>query len=195
MPRLIDHAARDQEIGEAALRVLARDGLAAVSVRRVAEEAGLATASLRRAFPTQDALREWCFIVIRDRVAARISGLAGAGPEFVLDLLAQLLPLDEERRVELVAQLQLATLSLTEPQLRAASADLTRGVRAVCGAAVDELARAGHVRHGADRELAVDGLHAMLDGLAIQALFDPVIYTPEVTTSRLRRLLATVTEK
>ncbi|MDF2920421.1 MAG: TetR family transcriptional regulator, partial [Microbacterium sp.] len=48
MPRLIDHDHRNDEIAAAAFRVLARDGVAALSVRRVADEAGIATASLRR---------------------------------------------------------------------------------------------------------------------------------------------------
>ncbi|KJL30470.1 TetR/AcrR family transcriptional regulator [Microbacterium oxydans] len=189
MPRLIDHDSRARQIGEAVLRVLVAEGLSSLSVRKVADEAGIATASLRRAFPTQDALQAWCFTFVRDRVAARIGGLSGEGRGFVLSLLEQLLPLDDDRRAELVAQLQLATLAITQPHLRSASAALTSDVRAVCRAAIDELVRTGELRDGAaaDLDVTTDALHATLDGIALQALLDPATFTADVTAARLAR--------
>jgi AcrR family transcriptional regulator len=193
MPRLIDHDARARQIGEAVLRVLVAEGLSSLSVRKVADEAGIGTASLRRAFPTQDALQAWCFTFVRERVAARIGALPGAGRGFVLSLLEQLLPLDDDRRAELVAQLQLATLAITQPHLREASAGLARDVRSVCSAAIEELVRAGELSDSLDLDAATDSLHATLDGIALQALLDPVTFTPQVTADRLARSVDALT--
>ena len=98
MPRLIDHDDRNDEIGAAAFRVLVRDGIAGLSVRKVAEEAEIATASLRRAFPTQDALRRFCFDRIHQSVAARLRAVTGDGREKAMQWMRELLPLDDTRR-------------------------------------------------------------------------------------------------
>ena len=118
MPRLIDHDDRNDEIGAAAFRVLVRDGIAGLSVRKVAEEAEIATASLRRAFPTQDALRRFCFDRIHQSVAARLRAVTGDGREKAMQWMRELLPLDDTRRTELVVQLQLSRLALTDESLR-----------------------------------------------------------------------------
>ncbi|MDF2580637.1 MAG: TetR family transcriptional regulator, partial [Microbacterium sp.] len=94
MPRLIDHNDRNDEIAAAAFRVLARDGVAALSVRRVADEAGIATASLRRAFPTQDELRRFCFERLQQDVATRLLAVTGHGRERAMQAMRELLPLD-----------------------------------------------------------------------------------------------------
>lgn len=171
MPRLIDHAQRDREIGDAALIVLAREGLAGLSVRKVADEAGIATASLRRAFPTQEALRQFCLDRIRADVGARIAALTGEGRPLVLALLCELLPLDETRRVELTAQLQLGSLSLTDASLAGNVRELHDGVRSVCSAALAELGRRSLLRQGLALELEASRLHGLLDGLALHLLW------------------------
>jgi AcrR family transcriptional regulator len=173
MPRLIDHDERNDLIARAAIRVLTRDGLAALSVRNLAAEAGIATASLRRAFPTQDALRQFCFDQIRDAVAARIAALSGEGTPLVLALLLELLPLDETRRAEFVAQLQLGSLALTDATLQPSVISLSQDVHRACTAAVAELARCDALAAGSDAALEAERLHALLDGLALQLLWEP----------------------
>lgn len=171
MPKLIDHAQRDREIGDAAMRVLARDGLASLSVRKVAEEAGLATASLRRSFPTQASLRTFCLDGIQAAVGARIRALTGDGLPRVLGMLEELLPLDAARRAELVVQLQLGSLALTDEDLQGAVRQLGDGVRSVCGAALGELVRTGYLPPSIDLDVETERLHAVLDGLALHLLW------------------------
>ncbi|MDF2994259.1 MAG: TetR family transcriptional regulator [Microbacterium sp.] len=171
MPRLIDHDDRNDQIAAAAFRVLARDGLVGLSVRRVAEEADIATASLRRAFPTQDALRVFCFDRIQQAVATRLRAVAGEGKERALQWMRELLPLDDVRHTELVVQLQLSRLALTEESMRQSAEDLHDGVRRVCSAALLQLSEAGLLRPGLDMDLETARLHALLDGLALHLLW------------------------
>ena len=171
MPRRIDAEARTAEIAEASLRVLERDGLPGLSVRGVAAEAGIAAASLRRAFATQHALREYCLQLIEDRVTARIAALELTGRALVDGLLLQLLPLDKERRLELVAQVQLGVLSLTDSALRPAAMRLSEGVEHACHAAVNILIEAGLFYKGRDTEYEVQRLRALLDGIAMHGLW------------------------
>lgn len=171
MPRRIDTEARAAEIASAALRVLERDGLAGLSVRGVAAEAGIAVASLRRAFPTQHSLREYCLELIEERATARITSLDLAGRALTDALLAQLLPLDDERRLELVAQVQLGVLSLTDTDLRPAAVRLNTAVSRACRTAIDSLASAGQLDSGRDLDYEAQRLRALLDGIAMQGLW------------------------
>ncbi|WP_458107805.1 TetR family transcriptional regulator C-terminal domain-containing protein [Arthrobacter sp. R3-55] len=171
MPRRIDAEARTAEIAEASLRVLERDGLAGLSVRGVAAEAGIAAASLRRSFATQHALREYCLQLIEDRVTARISALELTGRALVDGLLLQLLPLDKERRLELVAQVQLGVLSLTDNRLRPPAIRLSEGVDRACHAAVQILIEAGLFNKQRDPVYEAQRLRALLDGIAMRGLW------------------------
>jgi AcrR family transcriptional regulator len=186
MPRLIDHAERERAIATAALAVLRRDGLAHLSVRAVAAEAGLAVASLRHSFPTQNALRRHCLQLIRQRAAERLRRVAGEEPEAATAMLEQLLPLDEERRLELSAQLQLTALALTDDSLREESAQLNQDVRRVCAAVVDRLSRTVGLAPALTAAQATVTLHALLDGLALHAIVDPEESPADLTRQRLR---------
>ncbi|WP_345710793.1 TetR/AcrR family transcriptional regulator [Kineococcus glutinatus] len=169
MPRLIDHAAREVEVAEAAWRVVVRDGVRALSVRTVAAEAGLATASLRRAFPTQQALLAFSLELVARRVRQRIAALPPATSvrEAASALLAQLLPLDGERRTEMEVFLLIGSLAHTDPQLRhvhrAAHAELGTACRRV----VEGLVGAGWARGDLDTGFEARRLHALVDGLAL----------------------------
>ncbi len=191
MPRLIDADARAAEIAAASLRVLERDGLAGLSVRGVAEEAGIAAASLRRAFPSQHALREHCLALIEQRATARIMALAGrlTGRPLAEGMLLQLLPLDRERRTELVAQLQLGVLALTDPTLRDSAIRLDDAVGGACRTAVAILDDAGLLGAGRDPDAEAQRLHALLDGIAVQGIWAADSGGPERSTAMLARHL------
>ncbi|WIE76943.1 TetR family transcriptional regulator C-terminal domain-containing protein [Curtobacterium sp. MCSS17_007] len=202
MPRLIDHDERDREIGEAAWRVLSRDGLAALSVRNVAEEAGIATASLRRAFPTQDALRVACLRRVFEHVQRRLDALhAARGPgddpvEFVVRCLRELLPLDLERRTEAEVWVTLGSLALTDDAVRAAYDDAHALLSDAC-AALLSLARTTAVtddRVGSGTATDAARLHALVDGLALHLVHAPAdadtAWAVDVLTTEVRRLAA-----
>ena len=173
MPRLIDHDVRNREIAAASLRVLERDGLGALSVRGVADEAGIAAASLRRAFPTQHALREYCLELIEQRVSARIAALRqqSEGRVLVEAVFAQLLPLDEQRRGEVVAQIHLGVLALTDPRLRPSAMRLNDAVGTACRSCIAVLGDTGALGAGRDPDDEADRLHALLDGVALHAVW------------------------
>lgn len=172
MPRLIDHDARNDEIAAAAFRVLEREGLTGLSVRKVADEAGIATASLRRAFATQDALRQFCFERIRHAVTTRLRAVTGDARERALQLMKELLPLDDVRRTELTVQLQLSRMAATDDTMRGNARDLHDGVRRVCAAALTDMSVAGLLATDIDLDLEIARLHALLDGLALHLLWN-----------------------
>lgn len=169
VPKLIDHQRRATDLTEAAWRVLVRGGVRAVSVRSVAAEAGLATASLRRAFPTQASLLAACLGLVRDRVTARVRALPrDRGPlEWSVGALAETLPLDQRRRLEMEVYLTLGTAALTDQRLAAAYRQVSGDLLHLCDRVIDTLL-ANHPPERRHREAA--HLYALVDGLALHTL-------------------------
>jgi AcrR family transcriptional regulator len=56
MPKVVDHTERRSELAQAALRVIARDGLESATTRAVAEESGWSTGVLKHYFDNKDQL-------------------------------------------------------------------------------------------------------------------------------------------
>lgn len=90
------------------MRVVATDGLHAVSLRHVAREAGVSTGMVQHYFRTKDEMMTFALRVVRENVEARLAAQVGsdgqdgsASPrDAVRGLLIEMLPLDETRRRE-----------------------------------------------------------------------------------------------
>ncbi|WIB26862.1 TetR/AcrR family transcriptional regulator [Curtobacterium sp. MCSS17_015] len=164
MSRSIDLEERRRTVSEAACRVLARDGLGALSVRNVAAEAGLPPSTVRYAFPTQASVREHAISLVFARTRERIDAIPDdlASGDRVRAVLVELLPLDEERVIELDVYLALGNAALTDPGLRPALDRVVAEMRQWCEMVLDLLGVPE-----ADREYEARRLHALVDGLAM----------------------------
>jgi AcrR family transcriptional regulator len=164
MSRSIDLEERRRTVSAAACQVLARDGLGALSVRNVAAEAGLPPSTVRYAFPTQASVREHAIASVFDRIRERIDAIPGDLPtrEWVRRVLVELLPLDQERVVELDVYLALGNAALTDTELRPTLDRVVDDVRRWCERVLEALGVPE-----VDREYEACRLHALLDGLAM----------------------------
>ena len=157
MPKTVNVAERDRIVSEAAWRVMVRDGLTALSVRNVAAEAGLPPSSLRYTFPTQASVRDSAVALLVERMAERVARHR-VGTDGARAILLELLPLDDERRVEMEVSLALGAMAMTDRALWQAHQRTHLAVREACARALEIL--------GVDqREVA--GTHALIDGLAL----------------------------
>ncbi|WP_166844039.1 TetR/AcrR family transcriptional regulator [Isoptericola sp. BMS4] len=179
MPQRLDRDERRRQVSEAAWRVLVRDGLGALSVRNVAAEAGLPQSSLRYTFPTVASVRERAVALVLERLRERVDAVPGTGEEWARGVLAELLPLDAERRTEMEVYLALGTAAMTDPTLRQAHRAAQDAVRDVCARALAALT-------GAPSDPAtVSEVHALVDGLALHV----VRQDPDADASWAREVL------
>ena len=180
MPKLVDLAERDRIVSEAAWRVLVRDGLTELSVRKVAAEAELSPSSLRHAFPTQASVRDHAVALLLERLSQRVAGVDDAHA-----MLLELLPLDEERRIEMEVSLSFGTMAMTDDALNRSHKQIHLAVRDVCARALDLLAI---------KPAELDGLHAYIDGLALHLVrqdpHDDTQWALTALTTQLERLRA-----
>ncbi|MFI0943149.1 TetR/AcrR family transcriptional regulator [Streptomyces sp. NPDC021020] len=190
MPKVVDHDERRAELAAALWRVALREGFDAVSVRSVARESGWSAGALRHYFADRTAMVlfavDHAVAAVRERIAAANAASGALSPEFVQAHLEQLLPLDDERRLESEAWFALVVLAHRDPAAAERRAEVDDLIRDSVESAVAALAELG--RLGAGRTPATEGarLHALLDGLVLQLLAAP----PRLTAARARALLA-----
>ncbi|MFE6859415.1 TetR/AcrR family transcriptional regulator [Nocardia sp. NPDC057668] len=172
MPKLIDHAQRQQEIAEAVWRVIQRDGVSAVSVRDVAAEAGISAGSLRHVFASKAELLAYSMRLVQKRVRERAEAHAAITDpwERALAVIAEFLPLDANRRCEIDVNLALVAESPAHPLLKDIALDAYRELRAGCVTVLTRLADCGLIRPALDLDAEATRLHALIDGVALHAL-------------------------
>ncbi|MEV0644788.1 TetR family transcriptional regulator C-terminal domain-containing protein [Phytomonospora sp. NPDC050363] len=176
MPRIVDHHQRRALIARAFQRLLAAEGLGGVSFSRVAAEAGVSIGLIQHYFAGRDALLRFAYEDavgrMSERVRARVrNGEAAGAPtaEVLLDSLAELLPLDEERMIEYRVRQGLQIEASHETGLaqvaRRSGAELLGYVTAM----VDNGVERGEVAAGVDAPLASRMILATVQGVADQA--------------------------
>lgn len=218
MPKIVDHDARRAELAQALWRVVARSGLDSASVRVVAAESGWSVGAVRYYFSTQAELARFAMEAMARSVTGRIVALyadesghrrSSADPTDLepadladpaarraraLETLAQLLPLDEDRRVEVLVWLEFVARARFDPSLDEPRSLAWEGSRhltrlALADAAGLELPRLdGSTLPPAAEEASLD-LHLTVDGLAVQATTYPEQWPPEQQLAALERSL------
>ncbi|MDF5758307.1 TetR/AcrR family transcriptional regulator [Spongiactinospora sp. TRM90649] len=176
MPKIVDHDQRRAELADAALDVIARDGIRAVTLRTVAEAAGWSTGVLNHYFKSHNDL-----LVGALRRAAEIQGrmfrqlrndLSTDPMQRLRQLVESVLPLDARRvamtRIFLVFYAEAAA----SPEAREEVADYLHNWRRVLERVITEAQEAGQLPAHLDPAALAVELVALSDGLAVHAILD-----------------------
>ena len=174
--------------------LVAEEGVAGVSVRKVAARAGVSIGMVQHHHPTKRAMLAAASEAVSRSFAARAeAAVEGLPPrEALRELCRQLLPLDAARAAEGRVWLAFVAAAVVDDDLAARHTegwqeveDLLAGLVARCrrgdGAAVD----------AADRASA-GGLLATLDGLAVGGVAEPGRLPPERLEALLDAALASI---
>jgi len=184
MPRTTSHHERREHIAEAAWRVIEREGIAKLNLREIAREGGYTTGVLSHYFRDKQELLAYALGLVVDRQAERVLRVAQVDLRAAL---AELLPLDAERRRECVIWLALTTASLQQPDL---AAELQRRCAQARTAISSALGNALAASSDEDIDDLADELQALIDGITVNALGQPERYPPERQLAVLARALA-----
>ena len=104
----------------ATLRVIARDGLEKTTIRAIAKEAGCSAGSLAHYFSDKEDILRQALELADERIAKRMADIISESePNFALrEVLAQVLPIDDNRAVELTLDVNFWGKALIHPELR-----------------------------------------------------------------------------
>jgi TetR/AcrR family transcriptional regulator, transcriptional repressor of bet genes len=191
VPKVVDHEQRREELAAAVWRLASRDGLDAVTIRSVSAEAGWSTGALHHYFSDKEELLLFAFKTVADRVGRRVATARAesAGPlELARALLAIGLPLDEERRDETRLWFAFLGLALTRPPLARAQRLAYEAWRRIVADALRDAREQGEIDEDVDVEREAAALVALVDGLAVQASFDPECLDVDLVDERLAEL-------
>ncbi|MCP2261605.1 transcriptional regulator, TetR family [Streptoalloteichus tenebrarius] len=155
MPRTVDHAERRAQIAEGLVRVAAREGLHAVTMRSVAAESGVSLRLVQYYFQSKAELVHGALRHLErqseERWSARLARLPRpvSARRFVESFLSEALPTDERGRAFHLVWTSYAVLAMTDPDL--AEQPFVEGPRRLERQLADVLRQAQ-----ADGELAED---------------------------------------
>lgn len=200
VPKLVDHDARRREVAHAVWRVVRREGLDRASVRAVAEEAGLSAGSMRHYFDGQADLQRAAMEALTARVAARLAALdpGGTPADVARRIVAELLPLDDERQAEAEVWFAFVARARTDETFRRLADASYDGLRAVVRQVV-ALAQGVGLEKAPDAappevdEVEVERLFALLDGLVLHAVQRPGLVSADALLAVVDRHLAGLT--
>jgi AcrR family transcriptional regulator len=186
---------RRDALAEAVLRIGMTRGLDRVSVREVAHEADCSIGTVQHYFRTKDEMLVFAFrrVVARTMERALAVDQSKGVRHALADILAQLLPLDEERRAETTVHLAFATRAAVEPALAEVQSETLESVRSQLTELL--LAAGRDAGRRADRRRArrdAVRLLALVDGLALHAVSAPGQLTPADLRAALEQTLSSV---
>ncbi|MGA5689859.1 TetR/AcrR family transcriptional regulator [Cytobacillus pseudoceanisediminis] len=197
MPKKVNHEEQKHILAKAAWRVIKKEGIEGASVRKVAEEAGLSAGSLRHYFSNQNELLEYSMNLVSERVKTRIQNAAFTDNHFenMILVMGELLPLDEERRLEMEVWIAFNIKALVDPQLSELSSrvyeEMKTGIRKI----IEGLVILGLSGTEMKIEEEAGRLHALIDGLALHAVMKPDQFNEEKMKAILRNHLLSLLEK
>lgn len=181
VPKKVDHHQRRTLIADALMRVAAERGIEAVSLRHVAAEAGVTSGMVQHYFGSKDEMMTFAMDVVKENVSARLAADdPGEGTSFV-DLVramfVQLLPLDEERRMEGRVALAFFAYAAGHPEVGSSIRADNAVLRGLVGERIRAAQAADRVRTDLDPDHLATALMALVEGLGIQSLSGD--YSPE----------------
>ncbi|WP_297006117.1 TetR/AcrR family transcriptional regulator [uncultured Corynebacterium sp.] len=186
MPKSVDHDLRRHEIIGSVWRLIADEGIDAVTTRRIADVTGYSNGLLRYYFPGKDSVitEAYRYVVEATDIRAALStterGLTG-----LRTLALEILPLDDVRRAEARVALAFWQRALTHADEADLFARSFSSWRDFFTARLSEAVADGEIAADTDTVAATDELQNLLMGAQITAAFG----TPEGDTRRLVVLL------
>ena len=186
----VDLTPRQSELADSALRIVARDGMEALSFRAVAAEAGCSLGSVQKAFPSKQRMLSAAFLRLRQTAAPLPPGEPGRPQlkDWLVALLLGILPLDQARRDAQRQGDAFAQRAETDPDIATAITESDSQVRGLLASLVARARSEGEVPEGVDPDVTAWAVLALAQGLAAQLSSEP-----QLESEISKRLDATIT--
>lgn len=183
MPKVVDHEQRRRELVAATWAVVAAEGIEAATVRRIAEEAGCTTGRITHYFADKEEVLVAALRQVHRAAGKRMLAAIGerSGLEALRAVLAEALPLDQERVLEWRVWLAFWGSAATSTSLQAEQHQRYREWRGL----LKRVLATARLSAGIDLDRLVDQIVALVDGFGLQGVLDPQDPRPEQLASRL----------
>jgi len=197
MPKIVDHDEKRKQIAEAAWNIIRKEGVEKASIRRVAAEAGMSSGALRHYFSTQDEMLLFImnYYLEEGKKRSQNKEWSENPVQAVEEVLLELVPIDEEKKIETSVWWILALRSVTSDTIKDKKDEMTDGTYELANSMIEILALKGVLSDSMNAELEKSRLTALIEGLSIHALLRPDVYSPEKVKEVIRYHLETLCNK
>ncbi|MCG8587805.1 MAG: TetR/AcrR family transcriptional regulator [Proteobacteria bacterium] len=194
MPKIVDHDSRRSTLAEAAGRIIAREGLACTSVRKIGHEAGVSPSLVTHYFGDRDQVLLHAYRQSNRRAARRFAErIAEVGGMRGLALaLEESLPLSAETEVEW--RIRLAFWGHPDESSLPADEQLesNHAFLETVAASLREAQESGALRTDLSPEAVAAQLASLLIGVSVGHLVNPNVFSEERARAVLRDYLGTL---
>lgn len=175
MPKIIDHEKRKIHIAEATWKVISEEGIEHVTVRKTADTAGLSVGALRHYFSTQSELLAFSMELVSNRVKDRAEAkhYEGSPVDIMKEVLGELIPLDNEKRLEMEVWLAFSAKMLVDEKLKSLGENVYEDMREGMMNVLQSMDSLGVLEEDVDLEIEAYRLHTLVDGIAMHHLMYP----------------------
>ena len=197
MPRIVNHEKKRKSIAEAAWSIIKKEGIEKASIRRVAIEAGMSAGALRHYFSTKDEMLLFImdYYLEEGKKRSQSKSWSDNPLQAVAEVLLELIPIDEEKKIETSVWWILALQSLTSDTLKEKKDEMTNGTYELANSMIEILVLKGILSDSTNVKLEKSRLAALIDGLSIHALLRPDVYSPEKVKEVIRYHLETLCDE
>ena len=169
-------AERTDELAAAALRIVTRDGLPAVTFRAVAAESGWSLGAVQKTFRSKRELiaatLRYAQISVSDQVSVEPGRPTLA--DWLIGLVMATLPLDEDRRSACLIGIAFADRAPFDPHIAEALAHWDNELRSRLTLLAGRAHAEGELSRSVDGDTLARAVLAFAAGLASQLLYDPI---------------------
>ncbi len=168
-------SARTEEFADAALQIVAREGLQGLSFRTVAHEAGWSLGAVQKAFATKDELLHAAL----ERAQSTVVNAFSAEPakptleRWLVDLVLATLPIDQKRRAAVIVGVAFADRAPFDERIAVTIRSSDESIRSQLLRLFAWRRAEGELRTQLDDDSLARAILAFSSGLAGQLLYDP----------------------
>ena len=197
MSKFVDHNKKRKLIAEAAWKIIEKEGIEKASIRRVAAEAGMSPGALRHYFSTKDEMLLFIieYYIEEGKKRSDHKEWSKNPLQAVEEVLLELVPIDEEKKIETSVWWIFALRSLTSDALKEKKDEMTDGTYDLATSMIKILTLKGILSESVNADLESSRLSALIEGLSFHALIRPDIYTPEKVKEVINYHLKTLCNK
>jgi AcrR family transcriptional regulator len=182
--RIVDHEERRREIAEVAMQLIAREGLEATTLNRIAAEMGASIRVITHYFADKDSLLLWVYRFMAEQGHAHVSSILARDPADLAGTLKALCGSDEATLKRWRVYVAFWDKALRSPIFAEEQRLWIERTLATIGGIT--VARSGDA--GNAREQAME-LISLVYGMSVQRMLDPTSWTPEAIASAIDRKL------
>jgi AcrR family transcriptional regulator len=193
MPKIVDHAERRAELADVTARQIAAVGIERLRLRDVAKLGGWTTGTVSHYFADKRQLLLATFRSQTETARRRLADAIRDGADQLEAIVESTLPLDEARMLTWQVWLAFWGAAVGDPELGDEQRARYQGFRDACETAVRARQDGGHFRADLDPAHEARRLVALIDGIAVQAVFASELWPPEEQRRLIEQHLAGLT--